>query len=697
MTGPATTLPPLRQDLRLHKASPDKDGSPAWSIQDPVTNRFFRIGWLEFECLVRWPGNPDQIADDIAATTPLSVGAEQVEAFARFLEHHRLVRPTAEGVVRLAADSNNPGWKHWRWWLHHYLFIRVPLIRPERWLMAVLPFFRPIISPIGIGLILVISLLGLLFVARQWDQFTHEVMDILTPAGISGFMLAIAISKLCHELGHALVATHFGVRVSHMGIALVVLWPMLYTDTSESWKLRSPQQRLAISTAGIAVEMAIAGLSTLAWALLDDGPLRQAALYLATTGWVLSLALNASPFMRFDGYFILSDFFDFPNLHERSGAISRAWLRRTLLGWAEPDPEDFPPRMRRALIAFALITWTYRLVVFLGIAVTVYLFFFKALGIFLFGIELSWFVVRPFWSEIRVWWRRWNEVKANRRIWMTGLGLVVLILIAIPWAFDIAAPGIAHPAFQQNVYSPFPAHVVQLHAPGAVKSGTPLAVFDAPDLIAHNVRTVASINALSQRLKGVSTEDGGIDQRRVTSERLTEQLAEATGTREEEARLRVVAEFDGIWLDVDPTLQAGSWVSTRNQVGILVDPSRWIVDAYVGQREVERIRIGATARFRPERSWFSVDAKIIDIDRSVTSKLSHVMLDARHGGPIATQTGEKPSMPANALYRVRLALAEPLPENHETRGHTTIEGSRQSLLWEGIKRTAAVIIRESGF
>ena len=87
-------------------------------------------------------------------------------------------------------------------------------------------------------------------------------------------------------------------------VAFVVLWPMLYTDTSESWRLRSPRHRLAISSAGISVEMALAGLSTLAWALLSDGPLRQAMLYLATTGWVLSLALNASPFMRFDGYFI---------------------------------------------------------------------------------------------------------------------------------------------------------------------------------------------------------------------------------------------------------------------------------------------------------------------------------------------------------------------------------------------------------
>jgi putative peptide zinc metalloprotease protein len=697
VTGADTMLPPLRQDLRLHEASPDKDGSPAWSIQDPVTNRFFRIGWMEFECLLRWPGNPAHIADDIAATTPMSVDVEQVEAFARFLEQHRLVRPTAEGIARLATEANTPGWKHWRWWLHHYLFIRVPLVRPDRWLATVLPFFRPIISPFGIGLMLIASLVGLLLVARQWDQFTHSVMDILTPAGISGFLLALALSKICHELGHALVATHFGTRVSHMGFALVVLWPMLYTDTSESWKLRSPRQRLAISSAGLCVEMTLAGLSTLAWALLEDGPLRQAALYLATTGWALSLALNASPFMRFDGYFILSDLLDLPNLHERSGALSRAWLRRILLGWTDPDPECFPPQRRRELIAFALITWLYRLVVFLGIAVTVYLFFFKALGIFLFGVELIWFIVRPLWNEIMVWRRRWNEVKVNRRYWMTGLGIVVLMLLACPWAFDITAPGVAHPRFQQNVYSPFPARVVQLHTPGPVKAGTPLAVFDAPDLTARTTRIDASIHALNQRLKGVNAENSGIGQRRITSEQLTEQLAEATATREEAARLHVPAEFDGIWLDVDPTLQVGSWVSTRNQIGILIAPDRWIVDAYVGQRAVERIRLGASARFRPENSWPAIDATVIDIDLSLSKKLSHVMLDARYGGPIATQAGDHDSLPANAIYRVRLALTDPLPDNHETRGQTTIAGSRQSLLWEGLKRTAAVIIRESGF
>ena len=693
----AATLPPLREDLRLHEAAPGKDGAPAWSIQDPVTNRFFRIGWLEFECLLRWPGNPEKIAQDIAATTPLAADKELVEDFARFLAHHHLVRPSPEGVDRLAAQASAPGWRHWRWWLHHYLFVRIPLVRPDRWLARLLPLVRPLCSAPGLLAIALASLLGIVLVARQWDAFTHGVMDILTPSGILGFLLALVISKTFHELGHAFVSTHYGVRVAHMGVAFVVLWPMLYTDTSESWRLRSPRQRLAISSAGIAVEMALAGLSTLAWALLSDGPLRQAMLYLATTGWVLSLALNASPFMRFDGYFIASDLLDFPNLHERSGAVARAWLRRTLLGWDEPDPEPVTPRQRRALVGFALFTWLYRLVVFVGIAIAVYLMFFKVLGIFLFAVEVIWFIVRPFWSEIAVWRKRWSEVLPGRRLLLWGFLLACAVVVAVPWALDVEAPAVAHPERQQAVYGPFAARVTALHAAGGVAAGSPLVQFEAPDLQARERRTDASVRALRRHLVGLVADERGMDQQQASTERLREQLAEARSIVEETGRLQITAEFDGQWVDLDPTVHPGTWVGTKNQLGVLIDPSRWVVDAYVEQRQVDRIHVGASARFRPHRQWSAVDAQVIGIDPARSSKLAHAMLDARHGGPIATQPGERLAVPVESLYRVRLALAEPLAASREMRGSVSIEAQRQSPAWQFLQRVAAVVVRESGF
>lgn len=696
--APPTPCPPLREDLRLHESTPDRDGSPAWAIQDPVNNRFYRIGWFEYECLLRWPGNPARIASEITRDTPLAADAELVAAFGQFLERNHLTRPTAQGLQRLQQQLNAPGWRHWKWWLHHYLFVRVPLVRPDHLLSRMLPWVAPLFTRTALLLLLFATGMGLLMVMRQWDVFTHSVMDLISPSGLVGFLLALILSKTLHELGHALVATRYGLRVAHMGVAFVVLWPMLYTDTGESWRLRSHRQRLAISVAGIAVELAIAGLATLAWALLDDGALRQAMLYLATTAWILSLALNASPFMRFDGYFILSDILDFPNLHERAGAMARTCLRRRLLGLPDPYPEPIRQPARRALVLFAFVTWLYRLTVFLAIAWAVYTFFFKLLGIFLLVVEIAWFIVRPIWSEVTVWKERWPDVRRTRRYLLTGLGLLALGLLAMPWEFDVRAPGAAHAQRQQFVYAPLASRLDALHAPGPLAQGAVLARFSAPDLDAQRLRTQASIQALEQRLNGLMADDAGMTQRQAILNRLAEQHAELHAIDAEAQRLHVAAEFDGQWLDVAQDLPPGSWVDVRTPLGVLHDPRSWVVDAYVEQRDVERIQPGAQARFYPHGTGNSLPASVLFIDPARSTRLANAMLDGQHGGPIATQTGgHAAGMPLDTLYRVRLQLDAPPPAARETPGRAHIDGTRQSLLWEGGKWLLSVLIRESGF
>ncbi|WP_199261419.1 hypothetical protein [Desulfobulbus oligotrophicus] len=690
-------LPPLRQDLQLHPVAPNRDGSPAWTIQDPVANRFYRIGWLEFACLQHWSPQADRIAAAVAASTPMPVATEQVEAFARFLEQHQLLRLDGEAMARMAASARVFTWHHWRWWLRHYLFVRIPLVRPERLLRAMLPLLRPLAGRSGLITLVFASLLGIFLTTRQWDVFIHSVAGLLTPAGLAGFILAIIVCKTCHELGHALVATHFGVRVGHMGIALMVLWPMLYTDVGESWKLRSGRQRLAVSVAGLGSELALAGLATLVWALLDDGLARQAALYAATTGWIVSLAINASPFMRFDGYFILSDLLDIPNLHERSGLLARHWLRNRLLGWQETDAESFSRRMRSGLIIFAFMTWCYRLVVFAGIAAAVYFFFFKAFGVVLFVVEISWFIFRPIVMEIGLWVRRRREIVRGRLMGIILLLMTAGTVLAWPWASHITAPAVAHPGRQQLVFSPFAAQVVRLHPPGQVHAGEVLALFESPDLVARNQQNRALVHGLRQKLAGISVQAEEMDQRPVVSEQLTMQLAEVAAVQDERNRLEVRAAFTGLWLDTDPLLRQGTWISPQSRIGLLVAPRRWIVDVYVEQHQVEQIRIGAVAMFHPERGWQSFRGKVTDIETSPCSQLISPLFDARRGGPVATREDAVTMEPVDVLYRVRLELAEPLPINREIRGWVRIDAPGKSRLAEMGRQLFAVLIRESGF
>ncbi|MEN0106490.1 MAG: HlyD family efflux transporter periplasmic adaptor subunit [Pseudomonas sp.] len=689
--------PPLREDLHLSASAVTTSGEPSWVIHDAVVNRFYRIGWLEFECLLRWDKTPRQICAEIAAHTPLNPELEQVLGLRQFLQQHHLLRPDTEALARLQQRSEGDAWLSWKWWLHHYLFFRIPLLHPQRHLQGLAASLGWLFTPLTAWLVVLLSLTGVVLVLQQWGTFTTAVMDSFSASGVLSFALALTLAKTLHELGHALVATRLGVRVAHMGVAFVVLWPMLYTDTGESWKLRNARQRLAIASAGIVTELAIAGLATLGWALSDPGMLRNALLYLATTSWVLSLALNASPFMRFDGYFILSDLLDFPNLHERSGAIARTALRRGILGIAEPWPEAFPRPQRRLLIAFAIATWIYRLLLFLGIALAVYLMFFKLLGIFLFVVEIAWFVLLPVWRELKNWWQLRAQVPGRRRLLFWGVGALLVALLAVPWRTQVQAVGVARAEQQLRVFSPYPALLEQLRENGAVEAGDTLAVLDEPNISATIHSNEASIRGYQERLQGLMADPMGLAEKTATLQRLDVQEQELRSAHAEIARLQLKAPFAGRWLDVDPQWQAGQWIGSREPLGMLIDPSSWQVDAYVEQAEVHRLTVGNAVRFYPAGQTAAIDGTVLSIDKSRTNQLSHPLLASRFGGPVGVAEHNEALVPTASLFRVVVQLQAAPPSLHETLGQVQIDGEKRSVLAEGATHMAAVLLRESGF
>ncbi|MBS0455058.1 MAG: HlyD family efflux transporter periplasmic adaptor subunit [Proteobacteria bacterium] len=690
-------LAPLREDLRLGEAAAGPDGAPSWVIQDTVVNRFYRIGWFEFECLLRWGQTPRRISEQIASQTALKPDVEQVLAFQQFLEHNQLLRPGWQAVDRLRARSEGNPFLSWKGWLHHYLFFRIPLVRPQRLLERLAGLLDWLFHPLMAWLVLALGLLGLVLVAHQWDAFKNAVLDSFSAEGALGFALALAVGKTLHEMGHALVATRLGLKVAHMGVAFVVLWPMLYTDTGEAWKLRSARARLAIASAGILTELSIAALATLGWALSEPGALRDAFFYLATTNWILSLTLNASPFMRFDGYFILSDLLDFPNLHERAGAQARTALRRGILGLDEPWPEAFPTRQRRALVAFAIGTWIYRLVLFAGIAVAVYLLFFKVLGIFLFLVEITWFIMLPVWRELRQWWARRTAVPMSRRFLLAGLVFLFVLLLALPWQTQIHAWGMARAERQLRVYAPYPALIREIRPVGTVHKGDLLVSLGQPDIVERLQRSDAGARSYDARLLGLLADPAGLDEEAATRQRLDVQLQEVRAARSEIERLSLQAPFDGLWRDVDPNWQAGQWTGVRSALGVLYDPSSWQVDGYVKPDEVHRIQVGAEVRFYPEGQVTPIEGKVLAIGSTRVAQLEHAMLSSRHGGPLATTKQEEALVPTPSLFHVLVQLDGPPPARQETRGQLQIDGARSSLLVKGVTNALAVLRRESGF
>ncbi len=706
--GPAG-LPPLRQDLQLHAAAPQADGSPGWVIQDPVTQDFYRIGWLEFELLSRWAaaadaGGPARLLQQVAQETPLRPGREELAALLQFLATHQLLaRHDDEHTLRLAAHRRRLQPGRARWLLHNYLFFRVPLLRPAHALQALLPALQGLYTRGALLALALLAALGLLLTARSWDSFAHSVVETLTPQGLWGYALALLLTKTLHELGHALTATRYGLRVPQMGVAFVVMWPMLYTDTRETWRLASRRQRLAVTAAGLAAEGALAVLATLAWHLAPEGGvLKPSLLVLASTAWVVSLALNLSPFMRFDGYFILSDLLDLPNLHERSFALARAALRRGLLGLPEPDPERFSPGRRRALVVFAWATWLYRLAIFIGIAVAVYVFFFKLLGLLLLVVEIMWFVLRPVSDELRHWRRHRQAIVPRRALRAAVLGAGVLLLAALPWQRQVDAVAWAQPLQLHTFYSPLPARVISIAAPGqTLRAGTPVLVLEQPDIQHRSELSRGAAATLQQRLLGLGGDVQGEERRAPLQQQQALRQAEWRAQRDEAARLSLAAPFDGVLMEVDPELAAGVWVSPRQPLALLVDPRQWQAEAYVTQHDLPRVEAGATVRFHPEGAALGrvLSGRVLDVAAGRSANLPQALLAAPHGGPLAVQADAATAslVPRDTLYRVRIRLDDVPATAQVLRGSVAIEADAQSPLRAWLQAAAVLLLREASF
>lgn len=698
-------LPALREELALYPGPAAGNGAPTWSLHDPVRNLFFRVDWLTFEILSRWHlCDPRAILAAVERETPIQPEDEDLAGVARFLEENELVRRhDAQGSAWYREQARKRRASPGQWLLHHYLFFRVPLWRPNAWLERALPWVAPFHTRAFLLLTLLALFTGLVEVSRQWDVFVTTLVDAFSWQGLAGYFITLVCVKFLHELGHAFTAKRYGCRVPTMGVAFLVLFPMAYTDVNEVWKLADKRQRLAVGAAGILTELAVAAWATLAWSLLPDGNLRGAAFLLATTTWISTVVINASPFMRFDGYFLFMDWLDMPNLHQRAFALGRWRLREWLFGLKEPEPEHLAAQRRRGVLLFAYITWLYRLVVFGGIAALVYYVFPKPLGPFLAAVEVSWFILLPVWREAKAWGPRLPAIAKSPRAWLT-LALLGLILGAafVPWDRRVHSQGLLRPARHFSVVAPGASRIKALPVANgqAAAAGGILIALEAPDLAFQHQAATSRATGLQWQATAAGVDPELREQQRVIEAARGRAGAELAGIREEQARYSPIAPFAGRFYLSQPDLRPGDWVGKNQQLAVLADTTRWMVETYLPEAELNRIRVGDTGRFYSETPDAArVPVRVERIDRDATRALPESMLASTRGGALLVRETKHHLIPEQALYRVTLSLtSDYVPERPQIlRGAVVLSGEPKAYMEEIRRSMAALFVREAGF
>ena len=546
------------------------------------------------------------------------------------------------------------------------LSIRVPLLDPDRLLNRLMPWVRPMFSRVGAILwLLVVGFAGLLALVNFTSLTAAMDQDILAPANLVSMLAVFITIKAIHEFAHAFAVKMWGGEVHEMGITLLVLAPVPYVDASAAWGFRDKYKRVLVGAVGILMEMFLAALALFVWLAVEPGLLRDAAFNAVLIGTVSTLLFNANPLLRFDGYYVLQDLVEIPNLYTRASRYYLYLIQRYLFGLENTRSPVTAAGERSWFAVYGLGAFFYRMIIMVTIVLFLieeYLFIGVALGAWSVTTQL----VLPIFRSIRFLLA--GPMLAGRRSRATIVSMALLTgicsgLLLLPVPLTTQAEGIVWVSDKAQVYTGSEGFVSEvLVASGAhVKAGTALIQLRAPSLEAKIAKLEAKRRELEIRSAAELLEHRV--QSRITRDGIVIVEAELSMLREQIASLLVHSEVSGRFVIPDEQRLTGRYLHKGELIGYLISPERLIVRAVVPQSDIGLVRkqVSQVEIRLAERLGKTVDVRIIRETPAGTTALPSRALGAAGGGSIAIRTNDDGGLTAaEKVFQVDLGLPEDL-------------------------------------
>jgi putative peptide zinc metalloprotease protein len=542
------------------------------------------------------------------------------------------------------------------------LSFRIPLGRPDGWLRRIAPYLRGLFTPAALALWGLIVLAGVvLTLLNIGTLLAHAHAWLNTPRLLLMVWMAYPVVKALHELAHALMLVHLGGKVPVWGVTIMMFTPVPYVDASAASALASPVQRLLVSAAGIMLELLLAALALVVALTAQDGDLRDLAFAVFFIGTVSTLIVNGNPLLRFDGYFVLTDALQLPNLATRSARHWLSWMRQRVLGTpGEPVLPAAGERLwlwafapaalaYRVLISVGIVFWLGELSFFLGVAIAAYFVWglalkpLLALGHFLQGPALA-------ETERRV---------ARRRAGVAGAGVLALVGV-LPLPFASVVQGVVWLPEQARVRAETDGFIrsIHVHDGQSVRAGQLLFTLSAPLLEPQRARLEGRITALdTERYKAMQKDPSGavgfeyeLDSARGELARIQERLA----------HLEVLAKVDGVAVINHADDLIGHFVKQGTLLAHLLTPEPNLVRVAIPQEQASLVQGSArTVSVRLAQSLGQAfSGELLHDVAGTVAKLPSAALGDRSGGAIVTDPDDKLGLtPAHGVVLADVQLS----------------------------------------
>lgn len=661
----AVVVPPLRSDLEV--TCRQAAGQAEVVLKDPLGNRYFRVRDHEWFVARLFDGKRtvDEVSARAAKEFPqLEMSADEIRRFAQRLALAGVLRLDGRrDLARLLAQRKRtvltralavPG---------RLFFFRVPLGNPDPLVSWLTPRLRPLIQPRTLVAVATLFLAALALALWQRHRLLEPRAEFLSPVGILWLLAAVIVIKMFHELGHAVTCRHFGGRVTEMGLCFIVFTPCLYCDVSDAWMFPERWRRMAVTAAGVAVELALAAVATIVFFLTRPGWLHQAAFSVMVAASLSTILFNGNPLLRYDGYYLLSDGLEMPNLRIRSRRYAAALMRRIFFGTPVADI-DRPERRRGLVLAYAAASYLYGWFILYVILGLIYRklepFGLQALAALLIVMSVAVQIGVPLYqlaASLAALARgpkgltRFVRPVATVAILAVTIGLV----LAVSFNETLTRACVVEPLDPLDIRAPSSAVVVRVCARAGehVGAGRLLVVLESPELARERDRADADCreNAVLLARARAAGDQTVVRQLELRGEQLETRRADAHARVDE---LAIAAPRDAVILTERPTDLVGRIAAEGDLLLRLARPGEIKVAMEMSERDAERVAVGSVADLRVRALPEETFSGRVAASSRVASTETAAVLTTHFGGEVPTLRTPAGWRAAHKLYRAEM-------------------------------------------
>lgn len=638
----AGLVPKLRSHTQIHRHI--YRGEDWYVLQDHSTGRFHRftpeayliIGFMDGVRTVDdiWKAACARLGDDMPGQD------EVIDLLVQLNSVDALQSDILPDVGDLHQRYTRQKRSKWLSAIYSPVALRFPLFDPERFLQYTKRLVNPLFGWPGAIVWSLFVIYAFVLAGMHWGELTGNISDrVLSVENLVLLWFIYPVVKAFHEFGHAYAVKRWGGEVHEMGVMLLVFVPVPYVDASASSAFRSKYERMLVGGAGILVEVFIAALAMVVWVNVEPGALRAVAFNVIILTTFSTLLFNGNPLLRFDAYYVLSDFLEIPNLGAKANKYAGYLFRRYLVG---SDDSDNPASTRSEaawLLTYAVTSFVYR------IFITIRIILFVAGKFFVLGLLIALWtginsVVIPIYKGLRSFINNPQIKSAKARVYIISFVTVSLFLAFILWmpmpSFTMAE-GVVWVSEDSRVHAGADGFIVRVVAePGKhVVRGEVLIECEAPELTAQVKLSRARLKEMQARHRAAFSVDPA--HALILEDEIRRQSAELASVTAELDALKVKSPNDGIFLMDRVIDMPGHYVTKGMPMAYVVDFSRTTVRVVVDQTEIERV----TNSLRSVHARLSGDlstrrpATLIRRVPAATKELPSLALSVEGGGGVA--------------------------------------------------------------